>query len=219
MMTSVIRALLVEDDVRLAELTSRYLEQHQITATVVGSGPEGLARALAEPFDVVLLDIMLPGKNGREVCRALREKSDVPIIMLTARGEEADRVVGFEDGADDYLAKPFSARELVARIQAHVRRARGQAGPASGKPIVAGPVSIDPATLVVKLRGDVITLTTAELQLLRAFAERPNRVLSREQILELVDGDASDAFDRAPSTCASRACARSSAMIRGRRAC
>lgn len=203
-MTASIRALLVEDDVRLAELTARYLEQHQIVATVVGSGTEGLARALAEPFDIVLLDIMLPGKSGREVCRALRQQSAVPIIMLTARGEEADRVVGLEDGADDYLAKPFSARELVARIQSHVRRARGQVGPAGGKTITVGPLTLDPATLVVTLRGVPLALTSAEVQLLRVFAERPNRVLSREQILEFVDGDAADAFDRAVDVRVSR---------------
>ncbi len=197
-MTIAIRALLVEDDARLAELTSLYLEQHDIIVTTAGNGPAGLALALAEPFDIVLLDLMLPGKSGREVCRALRERSDVPIIMLTARGEEADRVVGFEDGADDYLAKPFSARELVARIQAHVRRARGQTGPGlSNKVIVAGAVSLDPTTLVVTLRGKSLSLTTSEVRLLRVVVERPNRVLSREQILEFVDGDASDAFDRA----------------------
>lgn len=203
-MSASIRALLVEDDVRLAELTARYLEQHEIVATVVSSGTEGLARALAEPFDIVLLDIMLPGKTGRDVCRALRQQSAVPIIMLTARGEEADRVVGLEDGADDYLTKPFSARELVARIQSHVRRARGQVGPVSGKTITAGPLTVDPASLVVTLRGLPIALSPAEVQLLRVFAERPNRVLSREQILEFVDGDAADAFDRAVDVRVSR---------------
>jgi two-component system, OmpR family, response regulator len=199
-MQPMIRALLVEDDVSLAQLTARFLDGHGIITTVVNNGTDGLARARAEPFDVVLLDVMLPGKSGRDICRALRAFSSVPILMLTARGDEADRIIGFEDGADDYLPKPFSPRELVARIQSHVRRSRGHVGPAGGKKLVAGPLSIDPITMVVTLHGSPLALTAAEIRLLGAFAEHPNRVLSREQILDLVagaSGDQGDAFDRA----------------------
>ena len=131
-------ALLVEDDVRLAALTRDYLAGHGVVATIVSDGRQGLAEACTTRYDVVLLDLMLPGKGGLEVCRELRTRSDVPVIVLTARGEEADQVMGLELGADDYLSKPFSPRELVARIRAVVRRVRGgparrssQSGPAA----------------------------------------------------------------------------------------
>lgn len=192
-----VRVLLVEDDERLAQLTARYLDAHDVLTTVAADGPAGLALALAEPFDAVLLDVMLPGKSGLEVCRALRERSDVPIIMLTARGEEADRVLGLELGADDYVPKPFSSRELLARIHAQVRRARRLVGPAAGAPIRVGRLVVDAATLSASLDGAPLSLTAYEHQLLRAFAERAGRVLSREQLLEIVKGDASEVFDRA----------------------
>ncbi|MBZ5639763.1 MAG: response regulator, partial [Acidobacteriia bacterium] len=125
----ILAALLVEDDLRLARLTAEYLSGHGVAVTHVADGARGLEEARRRRYDVVLLDLMLPGLDGLSVCRQLRERSDVPILVLTARGEEADRVLGLELGADDYLAKPFSARELLARIRAAVRRARGQAGP------------------------------------------------------------------------------------------
>src|SRR5512133_1754638 len=122
------RILYVEDDERLAALTSRYLEGHGHAVTWIADGALGLAAALKDPYDVVILDLMLPGKSGIEVCRDLRQRSALPIIMLTALGEEADRVLGLETGADDSLAKPFSTRELVARLRALVRRGRGVVG-------------------------------------------------------------------------------------------
>jgi DNA-binding response OmpR family regulator len=143
----------------------------------------------------VLLDLMLPGKDGLEVCRELRARSDVPIIVLTARGEEADRVLGLELGADDYLAKPFSPRELLARIRAVVRRARGRAGPEAGVVRVGGLV-VDPAARRVTLDGRDIALTGYEFALLDALARRAGRVLSREQLMELAGGNAEEAFDR-----------------------
>ncbi|MEI8257840.1 MAG: response regulator, partial [Deltaproteobacteria bacterium] len=112
-----IRALLIEDDARLAELTARYLEGHGVVVVHSDEGRRGLAEALAHPYDVVLLDLMLPGLDGMEVCRLLRARWDVPVIMLTARGEEVDRVLGLEGGADDYMPKPFSSRELLARMR------------------------------------------------------------------------------------------------------
>jgi DNA-binding response OmpR family regulator len=133
----VLTALLVEDDARLAALTAEYLGGHGVLVTCTGDGAAGLEEASRRSYDVVLLDLMLPGKHGLEVCRELRSRSDVPIVILTARGEEADRVTGLELGADDYLAKPFSPRELLARIRAVVRRARGQVGP-SVKPVRVG---------------------------------------------------------------------------------
>src|SRR5947209_40759 len=121
--------LYVEDDERLARLTARYLESHGVRVTVAPDGAAGIREALRLRPDVILLDLMLPAVDGLEVCRHLRGKIDTPIIMVTARGEESDRVLGLEGGADDYIGKPFSSRELLARIRAQARRARGRAGP------------------------------------------------------------------------------------------
>jgi two-component system, OmpR family, response regulator len=190
-----IQVLLVEDDERLARLTARYLQEHGIVVTVARTGPEGLAEASRHAYDVVLLDQMLPGRDGLEVCRELRTRSDVPIIMVTARTEEIDRVLGLETGADDYLPKPFSSRELLARIRAQVRRARGHAGPAT-HPLQAGRLQLDPRSLTATLDGRPLTLTSYEFGLLRVLAERAGRVLSREQILDLIKGSADEVFDR-----------------------
>jgi DNA-binding response OmpR family regulator len=187
--------LLVEDDRRLADLTREYLEGHGLAVVHAADGRRGLDEALSGRYEAVLLDLMLPGKDGLEVCRELRARSDVPIIVLTARGEEADRVLGLELGADDYVAKPFSPRELLARIRAVVRRARGRAGPAAGVVRVGGLV-VDPAARRVTLEGREIALTGYEFALLDALARRAGRVLSREQLMELAGGNAEEAFDR-----------------------
>jgi DNA-binding response OmpR family regulator len=142
-----------------------------------------------------LLDLMLPGQSGLDVCRALRSHVDTPILMVTARGDEADRVVGLEGGADDYIAKPFSSRELLARIRAQARRARGRAGP-SPQVLRVGPLTIDAASRTAALHGSELALTTYEFALLRTLVERAGRVLSREQIMEIVRGAADEAFDR-----------------------
>jgi DNA-binding response OmpR family regulator len=188
-------ALLVEDDARLAALTREYLEGHGVTVEVAGDGRTGLAEALGRRWDVVLLDLMLPEKDGLTVCREIRERSDVPILMLTARGEEADRVMGLELGADDYLPKPFAPRELLARIRAVVRRARGLAGPRV-KVIAIGELLVDPGARRATLSGRELPLTGYEFSLLHALADRAGRVLSREQLMELARGSAEEAFDR-----------------------
>jgi DNA-binding response OmpR family regulator len=185
----------IEDDEKLARLTAKYLETHGVHVVVTGSARDGIERVLRDRPDVVLLDLMLPGIDGFEVVRQLRARVDTPIIMVTARGEEADRVMGLEGGADDYIAKPFSSRELLARVRAHARRARGRAGPASGR-LVAGPLAIDPVARTVTLAGEELVLTTYEFDLLRVFAERSGRVLTREQLVDLVRGSADEAFDR-----------------------
>ncbi|MCE9668717.1 response regulator transcription factor [Myxococcus stipitatus] len=190
-----IQVLLVEDDERLARLTARYLQEHGVIVTMSHTGPDALLEATRHSFDVILLDLMLPGRDGLEVCRDLRARTDVPIIMVTARGEEADRVLGLETGADDYLSKPYSSRELLARIRAQVRRARGKVGPVS-QPVLAGRLMLDPRSLRATLDGRVLHLTTYEFSLLRALAERAGRVLSREQLLDLVKGSADEVFDR-----------------------
>jgi DNA-binding response OmpR family regulator len=199
----VLTALFVEDDARLATLTAEYLGGHGVVVTCTGDGAAGLEEASRRAYDVVLLDLMLPGKHGLEVCRELRARSDVPIVILTARGEEADRVTGLELGADDYLAKPFSPRELLARIRAVVRRARGQVGP-SVKPVRVGTLALDPGARRATVQGQEIVLTGYEFSLLYALASRAGRVLSREQLIELAGGSADDAFDRSVDVHVSR---------------
>ena len=190
-----IKVLLVEDDERLAQLTARYLETHGVVVTVARDGIEGQAEALRRQYDCLVLDLMLPGRDGVEVTRELRARTDVPIVMVTARGEEADRVLGLEVGADDYMTKPFSPRELLARIRATVRRVRGQAGPTQ-QTIQVGGLVLDPQRMTVVLDGKPIDVTAYEFSILRALAQRPGRVLSREQLLDLAKGSAELSFDR-----------------------
>jgi DNA-binding response OmpR family regulator len=190
-----IKVLLVEDDARLAQLTARYLESHGVVVTTSANGVDGQAEALRRQYDCVVLDLMLPGRDGIEVCRQLRSRIDVPIIMVTARGEEADRVLGLEVGADDYVTKPFSPRELLARIRANVRRDRGQAGPAQDA-ITVGGLVLDAANMKVTLDGKPVEVTAYEFAILRALAQRPGKVLSREQLLDLAKGSADLSFDR-----------------------
>jgi DNA-binding response OmpR family regulator len=187
--------LLVEDDDRLAKLTARYLESHGLKVTIVADGRNVVSHVIRARPDVVLLDLMLPGKSGLEVCREIRARSDVPVLMVTARGEEADRVIGLEGGADDYIPKPFSSRELLARIRAHARRARGATGPAR-ELLRVGRLCIDVDAMHVTLDGTAVALTTYEFLLLRALAERVGRVLTREQLVDIVRGSAEEAFDR-----------------------
>ncbi len=190
-----IRVLLIEDDERLAQLTAKYLAIHHVVVHVEADGLRGLAEALRTRYDVVLLDLMLPGLDGLGVCRELRGRCDVPVIMLTARGDEADPVLGLAIGADGYLAKPLSSRELLARVRAIVRRARGRAGP-NHRPLQVGRLSLDPGALRAMIGAETLPLTSYEFALLYALAERAGRVLSREQLLDLVHGSAEEAFDR-----------------------
>ncbi len=174
-----IRALLVEDDVKLARVTAEYLQGHGVRVVTSPNGAAALEEVRLSRFDVVLLDLMLPGRSGLEVCRELRARSDIPILILTARGEEADRVLGLELGADDYLTKPFSPRELLARIQSHVRRSRGLSGP-SARPLTLGGLVLDPASLRATLDGRELPLTAYEFQLLlRARRARRTGTLAR----------------------------------------
>lgn len=185
----------IEDDAKLARLTAKYLESHGVQVTVVPEPIEGMATILRERPDVILLDLMLPSMDGLAVCRQLRERLDTPIIMVTARDEEADRVMGLEGGADDYISKPFSSRELLARIRAQTRRARRQVGPAEGI-LAVGSLQVDPATRRAIHHGHDMVLTTYEFDLLRTLVERAGRVLTREQLVALVRGSAEEAFDR-----------------------
>lgn len=190
-----ILALLAEDDERLARFTAEYLEQNGVGVTCAADGELALREALSRAYDIVILDLMLPGRDGLSVCRALRARSDVPILIVTARTDEPDRVVGLELGADDYLGKPFSARELLARVRALVRRARGQLRP-TGDLLRVGPLELRLPAMTATFRGRVIELTSYEFAILRVLVERQGRVLSREQILELARGTQEEAFDR-----------------------
>ena len=198
-----IRVVYVEDDERLARLTMTYLASHGLDVTLVTRGDAAVAEVLRVRPDVVLLDLMLPGTNGVEICRQLRAKCDVPIIMVTARGEEADRVLGLEGGADDYVVKPFQSRELLARIRAPARRGRGESGPRAER-LTSGQLAIDAGTMEVVVRGTPVALTTNEFALVHALAQRAGRVLAREQLLQLVHGTADEAFDRSIDVIISR---------------
>jgi two-component system, OmpR family, response regulator len=190
-----IKVLLVEDDDRLAKVTARYLEAQGLVVAWARSGPEAIAEVRRRQFDAMLLDLALPGRDGIEVCRYLRAETDLPIIMVTARREEVDRVLGFDAGADDYVTKPFSSRELVARIRAVVKRARGLVGPLR-KAHRVGAITIDPTSMRVTVSGREVSLTGYEFAILRTLANRVGRVLSREQLLDLVKGSAEEAFER-----------------------
>jgi two-component system OmpR family response regulator len=177
-----LRALLIDDDARLATLLADYLGAHEVHVVHAADGGRGLAALDAGGVDVVLLDVMMPGMDGLEVCRRIREKSQVPILMLTARGDETDRVVGLELGADDYLPKPFSPRELLARIRAVLRRARPDA---AGEKIVVDDLVCDVEARQARLAGKVVDLTGLEFDLLLALARRSGRVVPRDALLTL----------------------------------
>lgn len=190
-----IHILLVEDDTRIAQLTTEFLNRYQVAVSMASDGKEALKQTQQTHFDVIVLDLMLPGMSGLDVCEAIRARSDVPIIMVTALAEESDRVVGIEHGADDYVTKPFSARELLARIRAVVRRARGQLRPLN-RAVTVGDLRLDPSALRASLAGRDLDLTSYEFSLLYALAERAGQVLSREQLLDLANAGADEAFDR-----------------------
>ncbi|MFC1523918.1 response regulator [Thermodesulfobacteriota bacterium] len=192
---TIISVLLIEDDTKLASLTGKYLEQHGIVVALCEDGNQGLKQALQHNFDVILLDLMLPGMDGITLCRQLRRQKDVPIIMLTARGEEADKVLGLEIGADDYLPKPFSPRELLARIRVQVRRRRGTSGQRR-QMIRVGSVTLDTGLREAFQDQKPLGLTSYEFALLYALAENAGRVISRERLMDLAKGCADEAFDR-----------------------
>ncbi|WP_426118891.1 response regulator [Pseudomonas sp. DSP3-2-2] len=198
------RALIVDDDVPIRELLCDYLARFNIQCRGVTDGNEMRQALEQETFDVIVLDLMLPGEDGLSLCRWLRGTSDIPILMLTARCEPTDRIIGLELGADDYMAKPFEPRELVARIQTVLRRVRDDRNDQRST------VRFDAWRLNSVLRqltaadGLVVPLSNAEFRLLRVFLERPRRVLSREQLLDAARGRSIEAFDRSIDLLVSR---------------
>ena len=192
--------LIVDDDAEIRSLLGTYLRKNGLRVTTVGDG-KGMSQALeAGRVDLIVLDLMLPGEDGLTLCRNLRAGSDIPIIMLTARGEETDRIVGLEMGADDYLPKPFSARELLARIKVVLRRARSlpeNLRPEEARHIRFAGWSLDTAHRhLVSADGVVVPLGGAEYRLLRIFLSHPNRVLNRDQLVDLTQGKEADPLDR-----------------------
>jgi len=194
--SSVSSILMIDDDEKLVSLVRDYLEPHGFTFSGAYDGKQGLVMSTTVQPDLVILDLMLPELDGLDVCRHLRAQSQVPILMLTARGEETDRIVGLELGADDYLAKPFNPRELLARIRAILRRAGADDPVGPQSTVVVGPLEIDQGARQVKLEGRAVTLTSAEFDLLWALASRTGRVLSRNQLMEHLHGNDAAAFDR-----------------------
>lgn len=192
--------LLVDDDPEIRSLVSAYLQAHGLAVVAVGDG-RAMRSALGEQaFDIVLLDIMLPGDDGLTLCRELRSSRNLPVILLTALAEESDRVVGLEMGADDYLVKPFSTRELLARIRAVLRRAREQVAVHAADSVreyrFAGWSLAPGRRELVDPRGVLVSLTAGEFDLLLAFVRHPQTVLNRDQLLELTKGRSAQAFDR-----------------------
>ena len=186
--------LVVEDELKIARLVRDYLHQAGFAVLEAPDGPSGLAMARSHKPDMIVLDLGLPGLDGLDVTRRLRETSAVPIIMLTARSEESDRIVGLELGADDYIVKPFSPGELVARIRAVLRRADATLG--GGETIKAGPVAIDLPKMKVTVGDREVDLTATEFELLVTLARHPGRIYSRAQLLDALHGVSFESYER-----------------------
>jgi two-component system response regulator BaeR len=189
--------LVVEDEEKIAELLCDYLKQSGFGTSTLNNGNHVISQIKREPPDLILLDIMLPGKDGMELCREIRQFSSVPIIMVTARIEEIDRLLGLELGADDYICKPFSPREVVARVKAIFRRLHP--GP-SGRHLVVGSISLDDETHQVTVDKKVVDLTPNEFGILKTLMQRPNRVFSRSELINRVQGYAFEGYDRTIDT-------------------
>lgn len=199
----------MEDDRHIRELVALHLGLDELTVEALADGRQALERLNTVPFDLVILDLMLPGIDGVTICRAIRRggpNQDVPVLMLTARREESDKVLGLESGADDYLAKPFGVRELAARVRALLRRPRASAVGAAGapRPLVIHDLQIDPARQRVRIRGAEVDLTAQEFRLLHLMASHPGIVFSREALLARVWPDHTHVTPRSVDTLVKR---------------
>ncbi len=193
------RILVIDDDVELCELVTEYLQTEGFRVEVVNDGTNSVEMAVSGAYGLIILDVMLPGLNGFEVLRRIRARSQIPVLMLTARGEEVDRIVGLEVGADDYLPKPFNPRELVARMRAILRRTQGEASgfvPSQPESLSLGDIDLDTGTRRVQCAGQAIELTTVEFDLLEEFLRMAGSVMKREELVERVLGRAFSPFDR-----------------------
>lgn len=189
------KILIVEDEARIARWTQTYVENAGYECLVAYNGRDALYLARHEKPDLVVLDLMIPEMDGWTVCKILRQESDIPIIMVTAKTLESDIIKGLKIGADDYVTKPFSPAELVARIEAALRRAKGRLQPTHT--VKVGDIELDLSARLCRVNGKMITLTTSQFELLHFFLQHPNQVLSREQIIANVFGLDFDSFDRA----------------------
>jgi DNA-binding response OmpR family regulator len=193
----VARVLIVDDDQRLSQSLQKLLAREGFFATHAADGPTGVRRATSEPFDLMILDVMLPGYDGFEVLRKVREHSQMPVLMLSAKGGENDRVIGLDLGADDYLTKPFSPRELISRIRAVLRRTETRSGPPiANEMLKASDIEMDVPRRTVLVAGQEIALTTTEFDLLRCFLRHPGQVLSRDVLMDMLRGVGYAAYDR-----------------------
>jgi DNA-binding response OmpR family regulator len=192
------RVLVVDDDVELCELVKEFLEPEGLQVEAVHNGNRGLERALTGEHALVVLDVMLPGMNGLDVLRKLRASSTIPVLLLTARGQDVDRIVGLELGADDYLPKPFNPRELVARIRAILRRTRSEAGErqAPQTSVHVGDVELNPATRTVLRSGEAVDLTAVEFNLLDVLLREAGRVVTRDELAKIALGRLFSPYDR-----------------------
>jgi DNA-binding response OmpR family regulator len=193
------RVLVVDDDVELCELLAQYLKAEGFDLEAVANGEQGVGRALSGDHALVVLDVMLPAMQGFEVLRQIRAQSPIPVLMLTARGDDLDRILGLELGADDYLPKPFNPRELAARIRAILRRAKPQPpelAPQLREPILLGDLELDNAARVVRRGGELLNLTTVEFQLLEVLLRAAGQVVTREVLVRDVLGREFSPFDR-----------------------
>lgn len=185
--------LIIEDDNRLAEMVRDYLEGNSYNVEIAPNGVTGIAKQNDHNYDAIILDLMLPDIDGLEICRIIKSSSDVPIIMLTAKGEPMDRVVGLELGADDYMGKPFEPRELLARLRAITRRGRAAA---EQQILYFGRLEIDPNSMVARLNEKDLVLTSHQFQLLHILAKSAGRILSRDTLMDQLKGEDFDIFDR-----------------------
>jgi two-component system response regulator CpxR len=192
------QVLLIDDDRELGEMLSDYLAPEQLELTVCGTGEDGLGKLGDDPFDLVILDIMLPGMNGLDVLRELRKSSDIPVIMLTARGDDVDKILGLEFGADDYIAKPFNPRELTARIKAILRRSGS--GDTRSDSYTVGEIRLDTRTRRVTALGEELRLTGTEYEVLRCLMQSQGDVVNRERMSKEALGRRLLPFDRSIDT-------------------
>jgi two-component system response regulator CpxR len=191
-----VSVLLIDDDTELTKLLEEYLQSEQLHLDAAHDGPSGLQKALANPYAVVILDVMLPGMSGLDVLKQLRQKSTVPVLMLTARGSELDRILGLELGADDYLPKPFNPRELVARLRAILRRTSSTTPSGPAQPLHLADVELHPESRSVTCAGKPVILTGAEFDLLAAFLRSPGKIISREDLTQAALGRPMSPMDR-----------------------
>jgi two-component system response regulator CpxR len=194
------RILVIDDDAELCKLVARFLTAEGFRVETVRTSTQGVERARSGEHDLIVLDVMLPGMDGFEILRRLRTESRTPVLMLTARGDDLDRILGLEIGADDYLPKPFNPRELAARIRAVLRRANASVLVPNSAPLVVADLELNPNSRIARIRGEVLNLTTIEFDLLDKFTKSVGRVIGREELVKEVLGREFSPFDRSIDT-------------------